>query len=386
MDRRPFLPLAALALLATPLAAQTVPTITLSRPEAQFADPYDQVTAVRELGDGRVIVADLFARTVSLADFRSGSATAIGREGQGPGEFAFPNGLVPLAGDSTLLVDPGQRRFLRIGPDGKPAGIVSFPEGLGGPMNVKGADRQGRIYFQGSPFGGGPLGGPGNDDGRIPDSVAVLRWDRARRKVDTLGQVKIQSIARAASGNARSRAVVMRMQPFSPTDDWGVTPDGRVGVARVGDYHVEWLGAAPVVGRPVPYARVPVSKADKDAYARRAQDQRGRFAVTDGGPGPRSGGGAPPSAPKLPDPEWPEFKPPFASNGVLASPDGRLWVQRSQPANAAALYDVFDGAGRLVKQVRLAPNSRVVGFGASSVYVAYTDDDELQHLQRFRRP
>jgi len=96
--------------------------------------------AVRELRDGRVIVSDLLAKGVSLVDFRTGSATAIGREGQGPGEFAFPTGLVPLPGDTTLLVDPGQRRFLKIAPDGKPVGTVPFPEGLNGIVTVRGAE------------------------------------------------------------------------------------------------------------------------------------------------------------------------------------------------------------------------------------------------------
>jgi hypothetical protein len=69
------------------------------------------------------------------------------------------------------------------------------------------------------------------------------------------------------------------------------------------------------------------------------------------------------------------------------APNGELWVQRSQPAEAAPLYDVFDGQGRLVRQVRLQKDTRLVGFGATSVYVARTDTgDDLQYLQRFRRP
>jgi len=375
------------AFAATPslLMAQAVQTVTLSQPDAQFTEPFDQVTAIRELRDGRVVVSDLFAKTVSVVDLRTGSATAIGREGQGPGEYAFPGGLVALPGDTTLVVDPAQRRFLKIGPDLKPVGTISFPEGVGGIVSVKGADRQGRVYFQGSPFRGGPLGGPRGPDAEIPDSVALLRWHPAGKSIDSLGRIKIPAIARATSGTANARAVIMRPQPFSPSDDWSVTPEGRIGIARVGDYHVEWLGAPKVAGPAVRAARVPVTKGDKDEFGRRSQDPRGRVTIAVGGNAAGRGDGAP-VAPQLPEPDWPEFKPPFVSNSVVAAPDGQLWVERSQPAGAARLYDVFDAQGRLVRQVRLAPRSRVVGFGATSVYVAQTDADDLQVLQRFRRP
>lgn len=357
------------------LSAQAVPVTSLASPGARFAEPFDQITAVRELSDGRVIVSDLFAKAVTLVDFRTNAGTAVGREGQGPGEFAFPTGLVALPGDSTLLVDPAQRRFLRIAPDGKPAGLVSFPDGVGGLMAVKGSDRQGRVYFQGSPF----AGQPGREMEQLPDSAPVLRWDRGRARIDTLGMVKIPTIARAASGGGGARAVVMRQQPFTPADDWSVTPDGRVGVARTGDYHVEWWGPKRVSGRPVPHAKVPVSQGDKDAFARRAADTRGRFTVSMGGPARGRGSSAPP--PRLSEPDWPEFKPPFVGS-VLANHEGHLWVPRAQPAGAAPLYDVFDAQGTLVRQVRLAKGSRLVGFGARSVYVAQTDEDELEWLER----
>ena len=383
----PGLALLLAAALAVPLAGQSVPVVSLSKPDAEFAEPFDQVTAVRELRDGRVVVADVLARGVSLADFRNGAATAIGREGQGPGEFAFPSGLVPLPGDTTLLVDPGQRRFLKIAPDGKAVGTVAFPDGLAGIVNVRGADRQGRVYIQGSLFGGTLGGGDGNAE--IPDSVAVLRWTPGRATFDTLGTVKVPTIARAVSGGPNARAVVMRQQPFSASDDWAVAPDGRVAVARVGDYHVDWLGTPRASGPVVRHAKVPVTQADKDAINRAARDTRGRFSVQVGDGGGSGGGGRAPSVapPQLPEPDWPEFKPPFVGNGARMAPNGELWVQRSQPTDAPPLYDVFDGQGRLVRQVRLQKDTRLVGFGAASVYVARTDtEDELQYLQRFRRP
>ena len=75
------------------------------------------------------------------------------------------------------------------------------------------------------------------------------------------------------------------------------------------------------------------------------------------------------------------------AGGARVAPTGELWVQRSQPAGTGPLYDVFDAQGRLTRQVRLQKDTRLVGFGATTVYVARTDtEDELQYLQRFARP
>lgn len=381
---RPLRPFLAVLVAAAPaaLAAQSVPRVSLGRAEAQLADPFDNVTAVRELSDGRVIVADRFAKTVTLADFKRGSATAIGREGQGPGEYAFPAGLVVLPGDTTFLVDPGQRRFLVIGPDATPKALVSFPGNMMGLLRVRGSDRQGRIYFQGS-----ELGGPMQAGAPLPDSAPVLRWDRGRDRIDTLGRIKVPAIQRATSGSANARSLVMRTQPFSGQDDWAVAPDGRVGVVRVGDYHVEWWqpAGAKVSGPAVNYQKVAVSQADKDRFRKESSNTRGQFQVQVGGPGGR-GSAPPPPPPSLGEPDWPAVKPPFRYGMSQVAPDGSLWVQRYGAADAPLVYDVFDASGRLTRQVALPKGARLVGFGARGVYVATTTDDELETLARYPRP
>jgi hypothetical protein len=68
------------------------------------------------------------------------------------------------------------------------------------------------------------------------------------------------------------------------------------------------------------------------------------------------------------------------------APDGTLWVQRYGAADAPLVYDVFDAAGRLTRQVTLPKGARLVGFGARAMYVATTTDDELETLARYPRP
>ncbi len=84
--------------------------------------------------------------------------------------------------------------------------------------------------------------------------------------------------------------------------------------------------------------------------------------------------------------EFPEFKPPFGENAASVTPDGTVWVRRSQRHDeTGALYDVFDAAGERVRQVQLEENRQVVGFGAGVVYVVVTDGDDLQWLERYER-
>jgi hypothetical protein len=378
--------LSALLLLAArvPAIAQQVPVQQFSRPEVEFPDPFDQVTAVRELRDGRLIVADLFARTVSLVDLKSGSATVIGREGQGPNEYGFPTGLVALPHDTTWVVDPAQSRFLVILPDGTPSGTVAFPDEFGGMARVKGADARGRIYAQGTGF----TFGPGSDPRALPDSAPVVVWDRAARSVTPVGKVKLPAVAVSTSGGAGSRSVMMRQQPFPLADDWSVTSAGRVGLVRSGTYHVEWSAPAPRVGPAVAFTPVPVTNADKKALADRMKDRRGAFRVTrtDGNSSGQGSSAPPPAEPAEPQVDWPEQKPPFVPSSAITSPEGELWVERSQPAGAPELLDVFGPAGKLLRQVKMPKDTRLVAVGVRGIYAARTDADGLWYLQRYSKP
>ena len=108
---------------ASPSWSQNPPTRKPGAPQAEFAEPFSEIGAIRELRDGRVIVVDSRELTAKLVDFRTGAAVTIGRSGDGPGEYRWPSRLYPLPGDSTLLWDASGGRMLIIGPDGKPGGF-----------------------------------------------------------------------------------------------------------------------------------------------------------------------------------------------------------------------------------------------------------------------
>jgi len=378
------------ALAATTLAAQQpkVPVQALSKPDATFEEPFTQLVGVRELRSGDVIVADMRDRSLLKVNLKTGTATSLSREGSGPTEFLFPTAVYPFPGDSTVIYDMGNQRYLLLDPTGKPTGTFRMEDGSGGGGGfmilraAAGADDRGRLYYSsGGQRGGGPGGGPPE----FSDSAMVVRYDRATGTFDTLGVVMVPKPKVEASGSANSRSINIRRVPMAPEDAWGVAPSGRVGVARVATDQVEWWlpDGKTVAGPPVPYAPIPVTEADKKAWQEQAarggisvNNNNGQITVSPAQLKPQ------PIDPSIP---WPATKPPFPANAVRVAPTGELWLLRSRPASdPRPQYDIFDASGRLVRQVRLPAETRLVGFGKDVVYLVRRDADDLEYLERYR--
>lgn len=392
---------ALMAMLPGLLEAQ-VATKTLAKPEVEFPEPFSRLVGVRELRDGRVIVADSKDKTVQVLDLKAQKATKIGREGSGPGEYALPTALVTLPGDTTWIFDPLNSRYLRIGPDAKPGATFRLEDGApppaaapasappGGPRVMVGmtspraTDLKGYLYFEGSPITFGPNGPVSSD------SAPVMRYDRKTYKYDTLTFVTLPknnaSVQSTSSGGNQNVSVRMGMPtPFPARDAWTVLPNGTVVVARVKDYHLDVLvpNKALTRGPAVPFTAVKVGAAEKAEY-RQSQVTNAPVAImrtNENGRVQTNTSTPPAEEPK----EWPATKPPFAGQ-ILAAPNGEVWVARSRPASdLIPTYDVFSSAGKLTRRVALPKNTRVVGFGnAGAIYTVRTDEDDLQYLQRFR--
>jgi hypothetical protein len=81
-----------------------------------------------------------------------------------------------------------------------------------------------------------------------------------------------------------------------------------------------------------------------------------------------------------------ETHPPFVATTPHLTPEGTLWVERDVSLTAPQSWDVIDGAGRLVAQVALPANRRLLAIGARWLYAAATDSDGLQRVERYRKP
>src|SRR5262245_40427303 len=104
--------LALLLLLSSSLVAQQIKVVKLPSAVASLAQEFTGVTSVRELSDGRLLMTDPRDKGLVVADFRAGTVNAIGRKGQGPGEYMSPGPLFALPNDSTLMSDAASVRWL----------------------------------------------------------------------------------------------------------------------------------------------------------------------------------------------------------------------------------------------------------------------------------
>lgn len=352
--------------------------VRLTTPDRVLREDFTQIRGVRELKDGRVLISDRLDKGVVAADFETGTLLRIGRTGRGPAEYRMPTALMPMAGDSTLLVDEGNSRLAVIGPDLRihRSFLLMLP-GISVPLGTRGVDREGRFYVQ--------IPGWVSQQADVNDSLVLVRFDRRRGRVDTLARVKGATMRTGPAPTMRLPIV-----PFSAQDGWTVSAEGRVAIARAADYHIEFLEPDGRVtrGPAIPYERIPVTEADRIAYTR-------RFTENSSVGGKDDDGGLSP----VPN-EWledrhiretaarnifAETRPPFTDAAIHAAPEGSVWVERSLPLGAPSTWDVFDASGRLALRIVLPRGRRLAAIGKGTLYAVSTDDDGLQRLERYRR-
>lgn len=375
---------------------QQPPLLRLETPEAEFPDPFTVISGLRELSDGRVIVADGQERKLLLLDFATGSARPIAREGAGPGEFAVPRRLWALRGDTSLLHDPGNGRYLVLMPNAEPGPTISLSDAqVTGVSSIGGVDALGRFYLQlRSPRASARSGGNTGDE-------TLVRLDRATGRVDTLASLQLPEGREQGSQSLGGGMLrLLDNRPLAAEDVAAIGADGRVAIVRAADYHVEWVdaGRRRTSGPPVPHDPIRVTDAEKRA-ALDAMIVPGQI-ITRVNPGAqalpippsRAAGSGRANIRPLPpgfdeaSMQWPANKPPFLANAATVTPEGQLWVLRTRPhTDSIPTYDVFDAQGRRAARVALPRRTRLAGFGRGTVYLVRSDGDDLQYLQRYRR-
>ncbi len=392
--------LLSVALSAT-VAAQDPPLRRFAKPDFEYAEPFSCISGLRELSDGRIVVADQREKILQIINLRTGATVKIGREGQGPGEWALPAGLFAGAGDTTLLWDQGNARVLPIHPNGTTGKAFTPNLSSGSGMTMitvpRGVDRMGRIYLQGSDFTATPGGGPPV----AADSLAILRYDPASTKLDTLGFLRTPKADIQTSGTGGNRMVMMMApNPMLPQATWTVSSDGRIAILHPEPYHLEWLSPSRTrtVGPTIRHQRLPVTQADKEAPVV-PNNCRMSFTMSTGpGGGGRgvvrsgaaAGGGRGELRMPAPRTDWPEYKPPFLGGGrfsvsAVSAPNGDIWVLRTRAAgDDLPVYDIFDARGQVTGRMALPKGARFLAFGNGTVYLSRMDDDDLLYIQRYR--
>ncbi len=379
-----------LAIAATsPLHAQQVGTTVLKAPLTEHPEPLTQPTAVLELRDGRVLVADTKDRLLYLYDFAAGTATQVSRQGSGPLEYQLPAGLF-ASGDSIIVMDMLQQRLLVLDTKGAPRGTHRLvPTGDATSAILKlgtllAIDAKGRFYSE--------TRGITIVQGKMPtmsDTVALVRWASLGGRGDTLAlRVEKAPMPKMAGNPNDGISFKLSMTAFQPRDTWAVFPDGRVAVARSSDYHTEWIDVAGHMtpGPKVAYTPLPVTEGDKARARKATRDAAEQGMKLGASMAAGSGQKMPKIKMDVEEPDaWPKVKPPFGQ--VRAAPDGRLWVSRSvADAGEIMEYDILAPGGKLVGRVRTPRDVTLLGFGKGVVYGVRKDADDLRYLQRYKFP
>ena len=452
---RALLVLALTATAATVSAAQSpfvakIPLRQLPAASATSTDSIGSVAAVRQLPNGNVLVNDQARRRVVLlnpamkviglvADSTSSTNNAYG---------VRPGGLLAYRGDSTLFIEPAGLSMLVIDPAGRIIRTMAAPRAndvnflIGGALGNPGFDAKGRLVYRTIDFGmrgmrppqpGEPFTPP-----TPPDSSALVRFDLATRKLDTVGFFKIPKsnvqMTQDANGGMR---ISVTINPLPVVDEWAVMSDGTVAFVRGQDYHVDFIDAsgARTVAEKIPYEWQRLTDDDKSRFIDSAkvaiEKQRAAMATSGGvnqgnairdmlgggggggvgssivmtmtrdgaggAPGGAPGGvarvaigGAPAGGAQLPPinmvapSELPDYKPVFGPGSIRADMDGRLWVRTipTKATSGGAIYDVIDRAGKLVDRVQVPAGSTIAGFGAGGVVYLGLRDTTGLHLQR----
>jgi hypothetical protein len=304
------------------------PVETLATTGDTVVAPYSEVTEAAWLGGERWTIAVPSEGAMGIVDF--GQSRPIPLGGRRSKEFRNPS-TVFVAADTLYVGDWGLRRLTLWTLRGRLVRSVPAPSVVRGTL-PRARDTSGWFYLELSPR-------PGPDGSGNRDSAAVVRADAGFARLDTIARLAPLDIAEVV-GDAGRR---FERRIFSGMDRWGVLPDGTLWVARVYDNRVDWR--APdghwTRGQPLPDRVLEVTRYDRELFLRKFPREL------------RS------TAQELP---FAALKPPFEAG--LTGSDGNVWLEKSRaPADSARRYHVVDRRGRLVREIHLPGQGRILALG-----------------------
>jgi hypothetical protein len=384
-------------------SSDKVPVRQLGPIVAKSAEPIGVGAIVRGTSNGSVIVNSASRQRVYAFDPTLAHFTIVVDSGEGTGVTTVrASGLIPFAGDSTLLADMGSQSLLVITPSGRIARamappnaqdlvFLTTPAAFGRPS----FDPKGRLVYR-------TILRPNMGAGRGPamtavmgDSSPILRANIDTRTLDTATWLKTPSPARMSVDQTSEGRIVMKMilNPFLELDEWAMLTDGTIAIVRAHDYHVDFIDPDGTrrSSEKLPFdwrrfsedekqAKMDSAKAAIDKQLSAALDQQFQQ-MPPGMQRPTI------SIDMAPQSEIPDYWPPIQGGSVQADFDNMLWILPTTSSLAAGglTYDVVDRTGRLVERVKLPPGRTIAGFGPDgSVYLSHTEGD-VTYLERARR-
>ena len=283
-----------------------------------------QVTDIQLDRDGNAYLLDSNLSLIHVLSPKGAHLRAIGREGDGPGEFRRARRLALLPDGTVGVMEMMPGQIVVMQPDGTPSPSLEL-EGFDGGMR----------HFESLAVNGHGLvvGGVTTslDQGGAVIRRSLSRFDASGKRIATL----LSSEETQTGGAIRLGRTGNDFIRY-----WGLCPDGRVAVyGRDHDYRIEIYGLDGGLELIVTRKYESLRRTDKDLVDQRKQDEElsARF------------GGVSMGEIDLMERDI---------TLVVGRPDGTFWVATSRgarecPAGAVGVFDVLDDQGRLVRTLRI---------------------------------
>ena len=354
------------------LAARTASsqaTVSLGREIWVSSHEFGAISSVRELADGRLLVADRTDNRLVLLSTSGEFVRDIAREGQGPGEYTAVGWVHPLGADSTLFVDSFSSRWSLFFRD---RFVTSFAETrlLNRSLDAElaGVDAEGRVVGF-----GGIRGSPSRPVLRAEaDSLNVIRATLDGTQSDSLLRVKGRAsrMTMLPPSNGRPATILMGT-PFDTEDRIALGRDGSMAIVYTSPYRVDWLrrDGSRIRGAVIESAPARLNREQACAITKTRFNGSSCEAVL----GNATSQTLPAFLPTIRH---------FPEPVVAIEPSGRLLVRRVSADGQSQQYDIIDGRGLRVGRLTLRGDEAVVGFGKDAIYVVRSTEDGIRELRR----
>jgi hypothetical protein len=341
--------------------------------EVEFVHDLVTVTGVRELSDRTMLVGDRSEKTVFLVARADRQGRAILVRGGGPGEVMSLSEMVAASADSTLIYDSAQQRVLVLAGSRVARTFLQmdapWKNEFDFPMAVDNAGNSYGLRAKASAIRKGPIN-PGKLSVYAADSAEMVMLTKG----STAGRVLFTIRGAFTASNMKVKTIAGMTSYYHLTalldrpDLAAVCADGSVLHADTRAGRVSWWRSGQRIATAnYPFARPPVTQALKRLAIIESQGAKNAVFFS-------------------PEeyPPWPARMPAFDKNGAWCLPSSDAILEGNVDATGVRPMYFVSKTGTVSPIRGVPPRTKVVGVGASGVYLAMDSEDGLVTIARYQ--
>jgi hypothetical protein len=328
-----------------------------------------QVQGAKRLGDGRIAVANAGSGEIRFFDGQGSFLAAVGRKGEGPGEFERPALVGVFGGDTLVVVDNQLRRISLVHPEEGFLESTRLSDDLGGggfPWGMF-ADRTlvlgGGFYFSSA-------GGIELSSGFSRRATNYQSADLDGELVTDFGEFPgSEFFMQIQNQGGGAISMMARLIPFGKHAMQAVAPD-RFYYASGDLWEIQAFDPAGELRRLIRFARDPMPVRSEDLEAL-IQEEIAELGEPSEAPGVRA------AYEEMP---VPDVMPALA--GLHADALGYLWVEEyRRPGDDTPVFDILDPDGAHVGRVTLPEGMEILEVGDDYLLALYQDELGVEYVK-----